>query len=94
MKGRGKKASGGVNEAAQDMGKKNMKYTYESNVNDEAVERKRGGKTVGKMAGAAAKMSAGRKPRKSGGRTLGGSDWSAAQKSTPPAGRNVSGSIN
>jgi hypothetical protein len=94
MKGRNKKASGGVNEAAQDMSKKNMKYTYESNVNDEAVERKHGGKTVGKMAGAAAKMSAGRKPRKSGGRLLGGSDWSAAQKSTPPAGRNVSGSIN
>ena len=94
MKGRNKKASGGVNEAAQDLGKKNMKYTYESNVNDEAVERKHGGKTVGKMAGSAAKMSAGRKPRKSGGRALGGSDWSAAQKSMPAAGRNVSGSIN
>jgi hypothetical protein len=94
MKGRSKRASGGVNDAAQDLAKKNMEYTKDSNVNREAVERKRGGKTVGKMAGMAAKMSAGRKPRKTGGRTLAGSDWSAAQKSTPPAGRNVSGSLS
>lgn len=94
MKGRKTRASGGVNAAAEDLSKKNMRYTYQSNVNDEAEERKRGGKTVGKMKGMAAKMHAGRKPRKSGGRTLAGSDWSAAQKSTPAPGRNVSGSLD
>lgn len=93
MKGRSKRASGGVNEMAQDAAKKNMRYTYQSNVNDEAEERKRGGKTV-KMAGAKSKMNAGRKPRKSGGRT--GSNMnplSSAASGTPAKGRNVSGSL-
>ena len=89
-KGRSKRASGGVNEAAQDMAKKNMRYTYQSNVNEEAEKRKHGGK----VAGSKAKASMGRAPRKSGGRLLAGSDWSAAQKSTPAPGRNVSGSID
>ena len=95
MKGRSKRASGGVNEMAQDAAKKNMRYTFQSNVNDEAEERKRGGKTVGKMAGAKAKMNAGRKPRKSGGRT--GSNMnplSSAASGTPGKGRNVSGSLD
>jgi hypothetical protein len=94
MKGRSKRASGGVNEMAQDAAKKNMRYTYQSNVNDEAEERKRGGKTMGKMAGEKAKMHAGRKPRKSGGRT--GSNMnplSSAASGTPAKGRNVSGSL-
>ena len=43
--------------------------------------------------GGAMKHHAGRKPRKSGGR-LAGSEWMAAQKSTPAKGRDVSGSIN
>ena len=108
MKGRKHRASGGVNEAAEDLKHKNMHYTYDSNVNKEAEERKSGGRTKhraarksgGKAAhhdmhvhGEHAKHHAGRKPRKSGGRLLGGSDWAKAQKSTPPAGRNVSGSI-
>lgn len=94
MKGRSKRASGGVNEMAQDSGKKNMRYTYQSNVNDEAEERKRGGKTIGKLAGDKAKMNAGRKPRKSGGRTGSNSNpLSSAAGSTPAPGRNVSGSL-
>ena len=94
MKGRKHRASGGVNEAAEDMKKKNQKYTFESNVQDEAVKRKRGGKTVAKH-GEMAKHHSGRKPRKSGGRT--GSNMnplSSAAKGSPAPGRNVSGSIN
>jgi hypothetical protein len=106
MKGRKHRASGGVNEAAEDLKHKNQKYTYESHVNSEAEERKHGGRTAhrkprktgGKamhdmqVHGEHAKHHAGRKPRKSGGR-LAGSDWAMAQKSMPAKGRNVSGSI-
>ena len=94
MKGRSKRASGGVNEMAQDAAKKNMRYTYQSNVNDEAEERKRGGKTVGKVKGDKAKANMGRAARKSGGRT--GSNMnplSSAASGTPAKGRNVSGSL-
>ncbi|KPK13935.1 MAG: hypothetical protein AMJ56_00340 [Anaerolineae bacterium SG8_19] len=95
MKGRSKRASGGVNEMAQDMGKKNMRYTYQSNVNDEAEERKRGGKAVGKVKGMKGKADMGRKPRKSGGRTGSNmSPLSSAAKGTPAPGRNVSGSLD
>ena len=94
MKGRSKRASGGVNEMAEDAKMKNMRYTYQSNVNDEAEERKRGGKTVGKVKGEKAKMHAGRAARKSGGRT--GSNMnplSSAAKGTAAPGRDVSGSL-
>ena len=94
MKGRSKRASGGVNEMAQDSAKKNMRYTYQSNVNDEAEERKRGGKTMGKVKGGKAKANMGRAARKSGGRT--GSNMnplSSAAKGSPAPGRNVSGSL-
>ena len=94
MKGRSKRASGGVNEAAEDKAKKNMRYTFQSNVNDEAEERKRGGKTMGKMDGKKAKANMGRAARKSGGRA--GSNMnplSSAAKGTPAPGRNVSGSL-
>jgi hypothetical protein len=82
--GRKKRASGGVNAAAEDLSKKNMRYTYQSNVNDEAEERKRGGMVDGKKA----KIHAGRKPRKSGGRT--GSNMnplSSAASGEAPKGR-------
>ena len=94
MKGRSKRASGGVNQMAEDAAKKNMRYTYQSNVNDEAEERKRGGKTVGKVKGEKAKANMGRPARKSGGRT--GSNMnplSSAAKGTTAPGRNVSGSL-
>lgn len=106
----------GVNEAAEDLKQKNQRYTYQSKVNDEAEERKHGGRakkhrsahkhgggTKHRMEaaehhehhahGGHAKHHAGRKPRKSGGR-LAGTEWMAAQKSTPAKGRDISGSIN
>jgi len=94
MKGRSKRASGGVNEMAQDEAKKNDRFTFQSKVDEEAEQRKRGGKTVGKVAGTKAKMSAARMPRKSGGRT--GSNMnplSSAAKGTAPSGRDISGSL-
>lgn len=95
MKGRSKRASGGVNAAAEDLKTKNMRYTYQANPMDEAEERKRGGKTVGKVKGMKAKADMGRTARKSGGRTGSNmSPLSSAAKGTPAPGRNVSGSIN
>jgi hypothetical protein len=94
MKGRKTRATGGVNEAAEDLGRKNMRYTYQSNVNDEAEKRKRGGKTVGKVKGMDAMHHAGRKARKSGGACDSGNPFSSARQGTPAKGRNVSGSID
>jgi len=94
MKGRKSRASGGVNEMAQNQSQKNMRYTYESNVNDEAEKRKRGGKTVGKVKGMDAMACASRKPRKSGGSCDSGSPFSSARAGTPAKGRNVSGSLS
>jgi len=86
MKGRSKKASGGVNQAAEDLGKSNMEYTKDSNVNREAVERKRGGKVKGDKAMA----HAGRKPRKAGGRAGSESNpFTSAMHGTPPKGHKV-----
>lgn len=42
---RKEKATGGVNEAAEDENTKNQRYTYQSKVNDEAEEKKHGGST-------------------------------------------------
>lgn len=86
MKGRKTRATGGVNEAAQDLGRKNLRYTYQSNVNDEAEQRKCGGKVKGE----AAKMNAGRKPRKSGGRaTSDANPFTSARHGTAPKGRKL-----
>ena len=96
MKGRKTRATGGVNQAAEDLGRKNLRYTFQSNVNDEAEERKRGGKVDKKHAGKVsgmAKMHAGRKPRKSGG-SCESSPFSAARRGTPPKGRTVDGSLD
>lgn len=102
MKGkkhRAKRATGGVNQAAEDLGRKNLRYTYQSNVNDAAEERKRGGKAekkeVGKMHGGKAKHHAGRKPRKSGGRASSDQNpFTSARKGTPPPGRTLDGSLD
>jgi hypothetical protein len=86
MKGRTKREAGGRNLAVENLNKKNMEYTKDSNVNREAVERKAGGKVKGDKAMA----HAGRKPRKSGGRA--GSDqspFSSALKGTAPKGRSL-----
>ena len=85
MKGRKHKANGGemdspkegTKESEQDLKSKNMRYTYQSKVNDEAEERRSGGrakkKHVGKVHGDS-KHHAGRKARNTGGRA--GSDRS------------------
>lgn len=84
------KSGSGVREYHQDENKKNMRYTYESNVNDEAEERKSGGrakKHVGRAPGHGTKHHAGRKARKHGGRT--GSNMnplSSAHAGTAPKG--------
>ena len=97
MKGRKHRATGGVNQASEDLGRKNLRYTYQSNVNDEAEERKRGGKVakkhVGKMHGGMSKMHAGRKPRKSGG-SCESSPFSSARRGPTPKGRTVDGSLD
>lgn len=66
----------GDREFEQDLKTKNQRYTYQSKVNDEAEERKHGGRAKKHVAmhGKHAAHHAGRKPRKSGGRT--GSDMS------------------
>ena len=93
MKGRKHRATGGVNEAAEDLGRKNMRYTYQSNVNDEAEERKRGGKVAKKHAGKVhgkPMPHAGRKPRKSGGRASSDANpFTSARHGTPPKGRKL-----
>ncbi len=89
MKGRKHRDTGGRNDAAEDLKSKPMRYTADSNVNNEAEERKRGGKTV-KMMGKEAKHHAGRKPRKSGGRTGSeSSPFTSARRGTPPPGRKL-----
>lgn len=90
MKGRKGRETGGV--VVKDK-KPEMVYAgADSNVAKEADEYKRGGKAVGKMKGAKAKMHAGRAPRKSGGRA--GSNMnplSSAAAGTAPAGRKLMG---
>jgi len=92
--GRKHKATGGANEAAEDLSHKNERYTYQSHVNDEAEERKHGGrakrKHVGKVHGSHEKHHAGRKPRKTGGRAFSDSNpFSSASKGTAPKGRKL-----
>jgi len=93
MKSRKGRSTGGVNEASEDLGKKNMRYTYQSKVNDEAEERKHGGrakKHVGKPGGDKAMDRADRKPRKSGGRaTSDANPFTSARHGTPPSGHKV-----
>ena len=92
MKGRSKRNSGGV--AVKDEAPSDVYAGAGSPTAKAAKERKRGGKTVGKVAGMKAPMNMGRAPRKSGGRT--GSNMnplSSAAKCYVPAGRNVSGDL-
>ena len=93
---RKKRAAGGetgTREWEQDEKMKNQRYTYQSKVNDEAEERKSGGrakKHVGKMHGESSKHHAGRKARKSVGRA--GSNMnplSSAHAGTSPKGHKV-----
>jgi hypothetical protein len=101
MKGRKHKAAGGEaehgdREYEKDLATKNQRYTYQSHVNEEAEEKKRGGrakrkhgghvKHAGKVHGHA-KHHAGRKPRKAGGRASGADQMplSSAHKGMHPA---------
>ncbi len=101
MKGRKNRATGGVNTADEDLKKKNMRYTADSNVNSEAEERKSGGrakhgkdckchKCSGGMAVSGEKggARADRKPRKSGGSAT-SNPFSSARSGTPAKGRTV-----
>jgi len=88
--------TGGVNEAEMDLKDHPQRYN-QSKVEDEAEERKHGGRTkkhakhaAMKVHGKHAAHHAGRKPRKSGGRT--GSDshpFTSARHGTPPKGRKL-----
>jgi len=98
MKGRKNRASGGGMDSPS-MGARE----YEQDIRDvpemrvnapkiakEAEARKRGGKAVGKVAGMAAKMHMGRKPRKAGGRVgADSSPLSSAHSGTPAKGRHA-----
>ncbi len=99
MKGRKHREAGGVNEAEEDVKTKPMRYTADSKVNEEAEERKAGGraarkrggmakKMVGKVEGEHEKERADRKPRKSGGSAT-SNPFSSARHGTPPAGRKM-----
>jgi hypothetical protein len=81
MKGRKHRATGGADEAEEDLKDKPEARTDAKKIDSEAEEMKkggrakkaRGGKMVGKVEGEKHMMHAGRKPRKAGGRA-GGSD--------------------
>jgi hypothetical protein len=101
--GRRSRATGGENEAEEDLKDKPPKRsntgTSATDSGSEAEERKHGGRAkrrhggkteVGKIEGEKAKMHAGRKPRKSGGRT--GSDsspFTSAKQGKDAPGRKV-----
>lgn len=99
MKGRKHRETGGANEAEEDLKEKVPDRSSPNNVQKEADEmkkggrtkRKHGGKLVGKVDGEKGHMHAGRKPRKAGGRT-GGSDgnpFTSARKGQDAPGRDV-----
>lgn len=99
MKGRIARKDGGpakgVNEMKEDKAPSDVYAGASSNVAKEAKERKRGGKTVGKVKGEKGMAHMGRAPRKSGGRT--GSNMnplSSAAKGTNAPGRDTSGSLS
>jgi hypothetical protein len=85
MKGRKSRATGGVNEDAKDLGRNPERRNIAPNIFDEAEKRKSGGK----VRGMAAKMHAGRKPRKSGGSCDSGNPFSSARQGTPAKGRKL-----
>lgn len=89
MKGRKHRATGGVNEAAQDLAMKPERRNNASKIFGEAEARKYGGKA----SGAAARKHAGRKPRKSGG-SCESSPFSSARSGTAPKGRKLDMSLD
>ena len=84
--------TGGTNLAAEDLKSKPERYN-ESKVENEAEERKSGGRAKKHgmmMEGGKSKGHAGRKPRKQGGGTYSDSNpFTSARKGTPPSGRKM-----
>jgi hypothetical protein len=97
MKGRKHRATGGVNEAAQDLAHKPERRTNADRIFNEAEERKHGGRAKRKHGGMAegkeAKMHAGRKARKSGG-SCEASPFSSARHGESPKGHKTDGSLD
>jgi hypothetical protein len=98
MKGRKNRASGGgmdspsmgAREYEQDLSSNPESRVNAPKITNAAEQRKRGGKAVGKVAGMAAKMHMGRKPRKAGGRVgADSSPLSSAHSGTPAKGRHA-----
>lgn len=99
MKGRKGRGTGGVNEAEEDVKDKPEARTNAKEIDEEAEERKKGGrakrkhggKMIGKVEGEKATHHAGRKPRKAGGRTSGsdGNPFTSARKGKDAPGREI-----
>lgn len=99
MKGRKSRATGGVDEAEEDVNEKVPDRSSPNNIQKEADERKKGGrakrkhggKMIGKVEGEKAAHHAGRKPRKAGGRTSGsdGNPFTSARKGKDAPGREL-----
>jgi hypothetical protein len=99
MKGRKGRGTGGVNEAEEDVKDKPEARTNAKNIDEEAEERKsggrakrkHGGKMIGKVEGEKSAHHAGRKPRKAGGRTSGsdGNPFTSARKGKDAPGREI-----
>lgn len=91
-----KRNTGGVNEAAEDLKSKPEEYNH-SRVEEQAEEKKRGGRARKKhegehheVHGEHAKKHAGRKPRKSGGgANATDNPFSSARKGEAPKGRKL-----
>ena len=92
MKGRKNRATGGVNEADEDVAAKPNRRNHAPKIEDAAEERKSGGRAArkrgGMIPGEASACNAGRKPRKSGGRAE-KSPFSGAHAGTSPVGHKV-----
>ena len=97
--GRRSRATGGSNEAEEDLKDKPEARTNAKKIDEEAEERKHGGRAkrkhggkteVGHIEGKKEHMHAGRKPRKSGGRTgSDGSPFTTARAGKDAPGRKV-----
>jgi hypothetical protein len=91
----------GVDEAEEDLKKKNERYTPDVNVEDEAeakkakkggrIKRRRGGevKHVGEVKGEEHKHHAGRRARKAGGAACEADPFTSARHGTPATGRKL-----
>jgi len=96
--GRRSRATGGTDEAEEDVKSKPEARTNAKKIDEEAEEmkkggrakRKHGGKTeVGHIEGHKEKMHAGRKPRKSGGRASDANPFTSAKSGKDAPGRKV-----